>query len=300
MRTPGINSAGFPNDPPSYDDFNVTASSSPLAYPLGWYDGWCIDRSTSIFTTLTYTAKVYSSYEYNILRANANFATIGDVKDPLLPGLVATVPNDGTSQPYLENLDVINWLLNNLVIDSNKYNDTINGISYTDIPYYIVSGNPGLGQFTYGDIQQAIYQLLGDGWSTNRFIGLDSQADVTTLVNYALQQVALEPGGIYIPDLGEKIVVILDSGIDPASGKAYQPTIITTLAAKLGDYVWHDLNADGLQNDGDTGINGVTVTLWRDLDGNGVFDPATCYDPPYSSLFVPSYSGVRQRESPTL
>jgi len=25
-----------------------------------------------------------------------------------------------------------------------------------------------------------------------------------------------------------------------------------------------------------------------------------CYDPPYSSLFVPSYSGVRQRESPTL
>jgi sulfonate transport system ATP-binding protein len=25
-----------------------------------------------------------------------------------------------------------------------------------------------------------------------------------------------------------------------------------------------------------------------------------CYDPPYSSLFVPSYSGVRQEESPTL
>ena len=27
---------------------------------------------------------------------------------------------------------------------------------------------------------------------------------------------------------------------------------------------------------------------------------AECYDPPYSSLFVPSYSGVRQEESPTL
>ena len=26
----------------------------------------------------------------------------------------------------------------------------------------------------------------------------------------------------------------------------------------------------------------------------------SCYDPPYSSLFVPSYSGVRQRGSPTL
>lgn len=276
MKTPGIDSVGFVNDPPTYDDFNVTASSSPLVYPLGWYDGWCIDRSTSIYTTLTYTAKVYSSYEYNILRANANLATVGDNGAPLLPGLVATVPTDGTSQPYLENLDVINWLLNNLVVDSSHtYNDTINGIGYTNIPYYIVSGNPGLGLFTYGDIQQAIYQLLGDGWSTNKFIGLDSQADVTTLVNHALQQVALEPGGIYVPDLGEKIVVILDNGINPADGKVFQPTIITTLAAKLGDYVWHDLNADGLQNDGDTGINGATVTLWRDLDGNGVFDPAT-------------------------
>jgi hypothetical protein len=28
--------------------------------------------------------------------------------------------------------------------------------------------------------------------------------------------------------------------------------------------------------------------------------PSKCYVPPYSSLFVPSYSGVRQEESPTL
>ncbi len=32
-------------------------------------------------------------------------------------------------------------------------------------------------------------------------------------------------------------------------------------SGSLGDYVWNDLNADGIQNDGETGINGVTVKL---------------------------------------
>ncbi|HMU64049.1 MAG TPA: SdrD B-like domain-containing protein, partial [Nitrosomonas sp.] len=36
--------------------------------------------------------------------------------------------------------------------------------------------------------------------------------------------------------------------------------------ASLGDYVWVDSNADGIQNDGQTGLNGVTVNL---LDGSG-------------------------------
>ena len=40
-------------------------------------------------------------------------------------------------------------------------------------------------------------------------------------------------------------------------------------------------------------LEDITVTF----DG---FRALNCYDPPYSSLFVPSYSGVRQRESPTL
>ena len=34
----------------------------------------------------------------------------------------------------------------------------------------------------------------------------------------------------------------------------------------VGDYVWNDLNADGIQNDGNTGINGVTVDLLNESD----------------------------------
>ncbi|MGB1142085.1 MAG: SdrD B-like domain-containing protein, partial [Halioglobus sp.] len=38
----------------------------------------------------------------------------------------------------------------------------------------------------------------------------------------------------------------------------------------LGDFVWNDLNGDGVQDGGEPGINGVTVYL--DLNGNGTLD----------------------------
>jgi len=43
--------------------------------------------------------------------------------------------------------------------------------------------------------------------------------------------------------------------------------------AALGDYVWEDLNADGIQNDGNTGISGVTVNL-TGAGPDGVFATA--------------------------
>ncbi|MCP5009302.1 MAG: DUF11 domain-containing protein, partial [Aestuariibacter sp.] len=46
-----------------------------------------------------------------------------------------------------------------------------------------------------------------------------------------------------------------------------------TVTATIGDYVWEDMDADGTQNDGNTGINGVTVRLYRDIDGDGIAEP---------------------------
>jgi uncharacterized repeat protein (TIGR01451 family) len=69
----------------------------------------------------------------------------------------------------------------------------------------------------------------------------------------------------------------LDSDPNPATGT----TVVTTLApgendltwdagiyipASLGDYVWEDTNADGIQDGTETGINGVTVTLFDSTD----------------------------------
>jgi hypothetical protein len=43
--------------------------------------------------------------------------------------------------------------------------------------------------------------------------------------------------------------------------------------AAVGDFVWNDLDADGVQDAGESGINGVRVYL--DINGNGSFDSAT-------------------------
>jgi len=36
--------------------------------------------------------------------------------------------------------------------------------------------------------------------------------------------------------------------------------------ASLGNYVWYDLNKDGVQDSNETGVNGVTVTLYKDCN----------------------------------
>jgi uncharacterized repeat protein (TIGR01451 family) len=43
-------------------------------------------------------------------------------------------------------------------------------------------------------------------------------------------------------------------------------------AATIGDTVWHDANDNGVQDSGEPGIAGVTVTLHIDVNGDGVLD----------------------------
>ena len=40
----------------------------------------------------------------------------------------------------------------------------------------------------------------------------------------------------------------------------------------IGDRIWVDADGDGIQDPGEVGISGVTLTLYNDLDGNGVYD----------------------------
>lgn len=61
-------------------------------------------------------------------------------------------------------------------------------------------------------------------------------------------------------------------------GVAMATTVLAAPAAPtgestVGDFVWLDQDADGLQDAGEVGINGVRVELWQD-DGDGVFEPS--------------------------
>ena len=58
-------------------------------------------------------------------------------------------------------------------------------------------------------------------------------------------------------------------------GYNYNPTgdvDNNTGSATLGDRVWVDTNGDGFQDPGEVGVEGVTVNLYTDPDGDGVYD----------------------------
>src|SRR6476660_2061154 len=260
-----LESAGFAQGDPSLFDLKVTASTWSVysAFPT-WVDGWCVAEESTIPVPATYTAKVYSSYELDLVRADPNFANVGN--DPLVP-LVTTVPYDSShpADPYLANLDIINWLMGHITVDTidPTYTDTLADSttltvhSVSGLHYYNVAGLSG--HYTYGDIEQSIFQLLGDGESTgNPFIGSYNMVDVKAIVDDAV------PHDGYVPDAGDKIAVLLDLGANR------QPILIETQAAALGDYVWHDLNANGIQDEVGTGIAGATVNLVRDLNSDGI------------------------------
>ncbi|MCI5165216.1 MAG: DUF11 domain-containing protein, partial [Candidatus Electrothrix sp. GM3_4] len=43
--------------------------------------------------------------------------------------------------------------------------------------------------------------------------------------------------------------------------------------AAFGDLIWSDANGDNTQDSGEVGLGDVTVELWRDMDGDGIFEP---------------------------
>ena len=59
------------------------------------------------------------------------------------------------------------------------------------------------------------------------------------------------------------VMVLLGSALSAAAGRAADAPLAAPEAGNtIGDYVWKDLNNDGEQNDGATGIGGVTLELW--------------------------------------
>lgn len=71
-------------------------------------------------------------------------------------------------------------------------------------------------------------------------------------------------GDIYVNQVAGRA-----AGLVQMVGPVAKPEVI--VAAEIGDIVWRDLNGDGVQDPGEPGIDGVTVSLWGiDDDGNPV------------------------------
>jgi len=206
-------SVGFPNLSDLY--FRGATPFNP-GNPAGGtpYDAWCLVEHIQIQVNTTYNAFIFSSYEIGYLNA--------------VPGLAANL--------NLQNLDNINWLLNNYA---------------------------RLGAVS-GDVQGAIWKMMGSKALVN-YLGPQDINKIDALVAQAMQHDG------YVPGAGETIGVIVDPMLN---GTHRQPLIVEMKAATLGDRVWHDRNADGRQDSGEEGIAGATVSLVRDQNLDGDFNDA--------------------------
>jgi hypothetical protein len=127
-------------------------------------------------------------------------------------------------------------------------------------------------QGTYRDVQQTIWLLLrGQG------------SFVTSATVSAMLRDAAINGAKFVPAPGEKIAVVM---YQDGFGNN-QDTIVETTTPEcgvIGDVVWLDSNSNGLQDDGDTGVNNVKVNLFSSsgallssvvtgpsVQGNGVY-----------------------------
>src|SRR5688572_5508086 len=126
------------------------------------------------------------------------------------------------------------------------------------------------GQFNYGEVQMAIWEIMGFSATTYNFTDSNLRylndnnrnvidpADISFLQSAAVEAITSGNG---VKPVGPFFSAV----IDPAGN--IQPLIVMLQNAKLGNYVWFDDDADGVQDSGENGVDNVIVKLY-DGDGN--------------------------------
>ncbi|MEF8714510.1 MAG: SdrD B-like domain-containing protein, partial [Accumulibacter sp.] len=141
------------------------------------------------------------------------------------------------------------------------------------------------GQFNYGEVQTAIWKILGftdaqilaagqtpflnDGGNN-----VVNSADIDFLVSQSAAAIA-SGNGVLPTD------AFFTTFIDPTGN--VQPLIIQLQSARLGDYVWLDGNGNGLQDLNEPGVDNVVVELY---DGSGNFITSTKTGDDFSTAAV--------------
>ncbi len=256
---PNLSAGGPGVGKPSYFDLNITDPSGILH---GSLDAFCIDTDRPLgFNAFDLDNDgVYNETNINVPTLGGAYdegdpqpfqATVYSSYDPtVLDGLGGLIENPG-------NLDLINWILNN------------------------TEGT--LASYTTGEIQMAIWELMDDTppssddvTGINAFFGGYERANVD-----AIKSAAQTYGEGFVPQAGEKVAIILvpDGNNGAVDGVPDGQVIITAVElAKLGNFVFEDLDADGIQDANEVGIEGAKVNLLADVDGDGVIEVGEVVD----------------------
>jgi uncharacterized repeat protein (TIGR01451 family) len=127
-------------------------------------------------------------------------------------------------------------------------------------------GEPGFGSVTVHLLDAATNVISSTSTDTNGAYAFTNLAPAIYIVEF------VAPGGTAFSPQDQGGDDSLDSDADPATGQI-APTALTSgeidlsidaglfISATLGDFVWEDLDADGIQDVGEPGIQGVTVNL---------------------------------------
>ncbi|HFQ61712.1 MAG TPA: hypothetical protein ENK39_05350, partial [Epsilonproteobacteria bacterium] len=71
--------------------------------------------------------------------------------------------------------------------------------------------------------------------------------------------------------------ITVDGTNEPADG-SYDAAGIVPFDSSIGDFVWNDLDGNGIQDAGEVGISGVTIELYDDINGDGNIDNGGSYN----------------------
>ena len=252
---PNLSAGGPGVGEDSYFDLNITDPSGILN---GSFDAFCIDTdlplgfngfdldNDGVYNETNIPVPTLGGGQFDEGDTPSFSATVYSSYDP-------TVVNDGLGglieKP--ENLDLVNWIINN-----------------TDL---------ALAAYNTAEIQLAIWELMDDtAPSSDDELGLDAFFGGYDRDNVdAIKAMAQANGDGFIPQAGDKVAIILvPDGNDGAVDGVPDGQIIVTAVelAQLGDFVFEDLDADGIQDAGEVGIANATVNLLADVDGDGVIE----------------------------
>jgi len=212
-------------------------------------------------------------------------------------GFTATLPYSGTDRTKDSNADLITGRTESVTLAPGEFNPTL------DAGFYIPSA--GLGDFVWVDLnkdgiqdgnepglQGVTVTLYVNGVSTGTtvtnssgfysFTGLTPGSSLSYSVGFTVptgytatiplsgSDKALDSDADLITGLTAS-VTLAPGEFNPTLDAGYIPPAQEVVKASLGDYVWNDINKDGIQNDNEPGIPGVVVTLYT----NGVVSATT-------------------------
>ncbi|MCZ7591066.1 MAG: carboxypeptidase regulatory-like domain-containing protein [Kiritimatiellae bacterium] len=219
----------------------------------------------------TTTTDATGFYEFTNLVPNTYFV---GVTPPA--GFEFTQPNQGGDDTADSDTDLLGFMAPVTLI-SGENNPTLDSGLFQ---------RASLGDFVWNDLNADGIQDAGEPGFTNVTVNLLSNgvviATTTTDVNGAYSFTNLYPGTYeveFLPPAGTTFSPQDEGGDDTidsdanSTGRTDPVTLISGennptldaglyIPARLGDYIWHDVNWDGIQGGSETGIPNVVVTLY--------------------------------------